>query len=131
MKTNLEVNKTNDTKFEIYTGFRKDQELQAKLCVGSSFKNDNESYYKIRLMMFPQNVYYLVKNKDSADRYTVYAKLYVPQDHNQDTNKMTSPKGRFQNPVGHAVLDSKLQSYLEIKFPMLRLSVYMSLYPKK
>lgn len=124
MQTNKKNNPTNDTKYEIFTGFRKDQELQSKLCVGSSFKNDNEVYYKIRLMLFPQNVYYLVKNKDSSDRYTVFAKMMT------DPEKPTLPV-RFQNPVGHAVLDSKLQSYLEIKFPMLRLSVYMSLYPKK
>jgi len=108
-------------KHEIFTGFRKDNLIDAKLLVGVAFKDDGVSYYKIRLMMFPGYTYYLVKNQNAADKYTVYSRMIV------DNKKQV----RFLNPVGNGILDSKLQSYLEIRFPMLRAYVYMSLYPQK
>jgi len=113
------MNKPAD-KHEIYTGFRKDNSLDSKLLVGAAFKEENATYYKIRLMMFPGQTYYLVKNKEANDRYTVYSRM-----------KHTDQKVQFLNPVGNGILDSKLQSYLEIKFPLFRAHLYMSLYPAK
>jgi hypothetical protein len=105
-------------KHEIFSGFRKEATVEAKLLVGAAFKDENVTYYKIRLMMFPGYTYYLVKNRDAVERYTVYARM-----------KTEGKEFRFLNPVGSGVLDSKLQSYLEIKFPLLRAHMYMSLYP--
>ena len=62
-------------KHEIYTGFRKDNVIEAKLLVGAAFKDDGVNYYKIRLMMFPGYTYYLVKNQNAVDRYTVYSRM--------------------------------------------------------
>lgn len=105
-------------KHEIFAGFKKEGSIDAKLLVGAAFKDNGTTYYKIRLMMFPGYTYYLVKNRDSADRYTVYSR-----------SKSENNQTKFLNPVGSATLDSKLQSYLEIKFPLLRASMFMSLYP--
>jgi hypothetical protein len=110
-------------KHEIFTGFRKENVIEAKLLVGAAFKDENTAYYKIRLMMFPGYTYYLVKNHNVVDKYTVYARMIVDE---KNRNQV-----KFLNPVGSATLDSKLQSYLEIRFPMLRATVYMSLYPQK
>lgn len=107
-------------KHEIFAGFKKEGNIEAKLLVGAAFKDDGITYYKIRLMMFPGYTYYLVKNHDSANRYTVYSRS------RNENNQI-----KFLNPVGSAALDSKLQSYLEIKFPLLRASMFMSLYPAK
>ena len=111
---------TQADKHEIFTGFKKEGTIEAKLLVGAAFKDEGTAYYKIRLMMFPGYTYYLVKNRDSADRYTVYSRSKHENNHL-----------KFQNPVGSAVLDSKMQSYLEIKFPLLRASMFMSLYSMK
>ena len=108
-------------KHEMYTGFRKDNAIEAKLLVGAAFKDDGVNYYKIRLMMFPGYTYYLVKNQNAVDKYTVYSRMMV------DDKKQL----KFLNPVGNGILDSKLQSYLEVRFPMLRAYVYMLLYPQK
>ncbi len=43
---------------EIFTAFRKENAIEAKLLVGAAFKEENENFYKIRLMMFPGQVYY-------------------------------------------------------------------------
>lgn len=111
---------TQSDKHEIFAGFKKEGTIDAKLLVGAAFKDDGTTYYKIRLMMFPGYTYYLVKNRDSADRYTVYSRA-------KNENNQT----KFLNPVGSAALDSRLQSYLEVKFPLLRASMFMSLYPIK
>lgn len=107
-------------KHEIFAGFKKESTIEAKLLVGAAFKDEGVSSYKIRLMMFPGYTYYLVKNRESVDRYTVYSRAL------RDKEQV-----KFLNPVGSAILDSKLQSYLEIKFPLLRASMFMSLYPTK
>ena len=116
-------NELRAEKHEIFTGFRKANLIDAKLLVGAAFKEVNQAYYKIRLMMFPGYTYYLVKNREGQDRYTVYSRM-VTEKNNQNQVK-------FLNPVGNGVLDSKLQSYLEVRFPMLRAYVYMSLYPNR
>ena len=107
-------------KHEIFAGFKKEGNIEAKLLVGAAFKDNGLAYYKIRLMMFPGYTYYLVKNRESADRYTVYSR-----------SKIENNQTKFLNPVGSAALDAKLQSYLEVKFPLLRASMFMSLYPVK
>ena len=112
--------KQTSDKHEIFVGFKKENIIEAKLLVGAAFKDTGTTYYKIRLMMFPGYTYYLVKNRDSADRYTVYSRAIT------ENNQM-----KFLNPVGSANLDSKLQSYLEVRFPILRASMFMSLYPVK
>lgn len=113
------MNKQSD-KHEIFAGFKKEGTIEAKLLVGAAFKDEGITHYKIILMMFPGYTYYLVKNRDSVDRYTVYSRA-----------KNEANQTKFINPVGSAILDSKLQSYLEIKFPLLRASMFMSLYPVK
>ncbi len=120
---NQKQNKALAEKYDVYTGFRKENTIEARLPVGAAFKEENANYYKIRLMMFPGYTYYLVKNHDSMDRYTVYSRML-------NTGK-NGDQVKFLNPVGSATLDPKLSSYLEVKFPMLRAYVYMSLYPQK
>jgi hypothetical protein len=114
------TNKVKSTKFEIFTGFKKNGSLEARLSAGAAFLDEGANYYKIRLMIFPQTIYYLVKNKDVYDRYTVYSKLI---------NDGTTTK--FLNPVGGGTLDRNLQSYMELKFPVLRAHLFMSLYESK
>ena len=55
-------------KHEIFTGFRKDNLIEAKLLVGAAFKDDGVSYYKIRLMMFPGYTYYFKQSQRCRDR---------------------------------------------------------------
>jgi hypothetical protein len=110
--------KTQNEKYELFTGFRKESNIEAKLLVGSAFKDQGTFYYKIRLMMFPGQTYYLVKNRESVDRYTIYSRIRTE---GQET--------RFLNPIGNGILDPKLHSFMELKFPLLKAQIYMNLYP--
>lgn len=120
---NQKRNDYKSEKYEIFTGFRKENTIEAKLLVGAAFKEQNQPYYKIRLMMFPGYTYYLVKNNNSVDRYTIYSKMI--------TDEKNKNQVKFLNPVGNGILDSRLCSYLELRFPMIKAYVYMSLYPQK
>ena len=107
-------------KFEIYAGFKKDNDLEAKVQVGTAFKNNDENYYKIKLMMFPSQTYYIVKNHAEVSRYTIFSKILVE----------ANGKNKFLNPVGSGVLDPQMLNYLELRFPLLRSYIFMSLYPQ-
>jgi hypothetical protein len=120
MNTANNMTYPKSTKYEIFTGFKKDGNLEARLPAGAAFLDDGLNYYKIRLMIFPQTVYYLVKNQDTQDRYTVYSKLIN-----------SGPQVKFLNPVGGGILVRDLQSYLELKFPVLRAHLFMSLFESR
>ncbi len=108
------------SKYEIITGFKKNGTIEAQLPAGAAFHEERTTYYKIRLMIFPQTVYYLVKNRDTNDRYTIYAKMV------NDGNNL-----KFLNPVGNGLLDRNLQSFMELRFPVLRAQLFMSLYESR
>lgn len=116
------MNKNNNTdRHQIYTGFKKENNLDAKIQVGAAFKDENASYYTLTLMMFPGTRYYLVKNFNEVGKYTIFAKMIF--------DPSRPAKMKFLNPVGYGHLDANLQSYLELKLPLLRCSLFMSLYP--
>jgi hypothetical protein len=120
MNTANNMTYARSTKYEIFTGFTKDGNLEAKLPAGAAFIDEGLNYYKIRLMIFPQTTYYLVKNKEALDRYTVYSKIIND-----------GPNTKFLNPVGGGILDRNLQCYLELKFPVLRAHLFMSLFESR
>lgn len=115
----------NEIKYELVTGFKKDGQLQNSLVAGSVYYDQGLRYYRLKLMMFPGLTYYMVKNRDSADKYTVYSKIIKDHDAAKDGVKDSV---KFQNPVGSGFLDPKLQSHLEIRFPVLRSQLFMSLF---
>ncbi len=107
---------TSCTKHEIVIGKRNQGTLEKPLLTGHAFLNAGDEFYTVKLMMFPGQTYYLVKNRDSQ-RYTVFAK------------QVSDERGtRFQNPVGLGQLLQDVM-YMEIYFPILRSQMYMSLYP--
>lgn len=68
-------NNVKSEKHEIFTGFRKENVIEAKLLVGAAFKDDGANYYKIRLMMFPGYTYYLFNPLYDVDRFG--ANIYI------------------------------------------------------
>jgi hypothetical protein len=106
------------TQHEILIGRKENGELRNQLIAGASFLNDGESFYTIRLMMFPNQAYYLTKNHESTNRYTVFSKFIK-----------TENGIKFQNPVGSGRLSVELSAYLEIYFPVIRSQMFMCLYP--
>jgi hypothetical protein len=105
-------------KYDIVIGRRVEDKLLNTLTTGLSFLNEGEEFYSIKLMMFPGQTYYLAKNRNSPDRYTIFAKLLKDEG-----------TTRFQNPVGSGRLNQDLPSHMELYFPVLRSQMYMCLFP--
>jgi hypothetical protein len=114
------IQKQEITKFEMVLAKLIDGKLTQSMLAGFAVQFEGDSHYVIRLTMFPNNPYYLCKNKGSQDGYTVFAKVVK----DPDTNAI-----RFQNPVGSGRLLPETKSHLEIRFPLIGTSVFMNLYP--
>jgi hypothetical protein len=108
------------TKFEVVLAKLGSNGLTQPMLAGFAVQFEGESHYVIRLTMFPNNPYYLSKNKGSQDGYTVFAKVLK----DPETSAI-----RFQNPVGSGRLLEETKSHLEIRFPLIGTSVFMNLYP--
>ena len=106
------------TKHQIYVGKREGNEVLEQLEVGQAYLREGENYYTVKLMIFPGQTYFLVKNRDSHDRYTMYAKVV-----------RNEGQVKFQNPVGSGRLYPELTEYLQLYVPLFRTRMFMSLYP--
>ncbi len=116
----LSVISNNLEKYKIYSARKEELGLSQLMLSGFAVKLNDEKFYTVRLLMFPNNPYYLVKNKDSLSSFTLYAKSI----RNEDGKIL-----KFQNPVGVGILKEDLKSYLEIKFHILPSFLFMTLYP--
>ncbi|MGE4133292.1 MAG: hypothetical protein AB7F86_16735 [Bdellovibrionales bacterium] len=108
----------NQTRYPIVIGKREDGRLLHTLETGSCYLQEGDSFYTLKLMIFPGTTYFLTKKKDSADRYTVFAKMVSDGE-----------RPKFLNPVGSGRLDKTLPSHMELYFPVLRSQMYMCLFP--
>lgn len=85
---------------------------------GSALRRENDSFYALRLHMFPGTTYFLSKNYGDNPHYTIFSKI------------LRSEEGiRFQNPVGSARLRPDLKTHLEMRFNLLDRPMFMSLFP--
>ena len=110
---------TENSKFELFIGKEVQGKIESSKCVGSSVFQEHERHYTLRLMALPGITYYLVKNYDSKDKYTLFARRQ------KDESGV-----RFSSPVGMARLKPELSSYLELYIPVFKAKIYMSLFPK-
>jgi hypothetical protein len=109
----------NATKYALVVGKNVSGELQNALTTGTCFLNEGDDFYTLKLMMFPGHSYFVVKNRNSQDRYTIYSKRFREGD-----------RFRFQSPVGSGRLNSELSTHMEIYFPVFQTQMFMSLYPE-
>ena len=111
-----------NTKYELVTGKAvSNGELINPMLAGYAYNYEGESHYVLRLSMFPKSFYYLIKNKDSATSYTVFSRRLVDPG---DPTKIW-----FQNPVGSGQVTEELKSHLELRFPLIGVPIFMSLFP--
>lgn len=110
---------TENQKFELFVGREVEGKLDSAKCVGSAMFQEIERHYTVKLMALPGITYYLVKNYESKDRYTLYSK------------RQRDEKGiHFNSPIGMARLKPELNSYLELYIPIFKSKIFMSLFPK-
>ena len=108
----------NCKRYDIFRGRELNGHLTGLRLAGFAFQNENENFYRVRLMFFPDNIYYISKNQ-GAD-YTIFSKMVVQEDE----------KVIFQNPVGFARIMETIRTHIYVRFPDLSSHMFMSLYPK-
>ncbi len=106
-------------KFELLLGEAAEGKLVNQKTIGSAFLHDLDKCYSVKLMALPGITYYLVKNQESSDRYTLYARKQKGED-----------RTHFLAPIGMGKLREDLSSYLELYIPTFKLKTYMCLFPK-
>ena len=105
-------------RYELYRGRETNGQLTGLRICGYAFQNESDSYYRIKLFMFPENTYYMSKNM--GDGYTLFAKMVT-----QDDGKVG-----FQNPIGFGKTMESVRTHLYVRFPDLGSHMFMSLFPK-
>lgn len=111
------VRKTLVAKHQVVCAEKNGKTLEGAFRAGEAFLHEGDDYYVLKLAAFPF-AYYLRKNKNADTNYTIFAR------------RRETPDGvRLQDPVGKASLVEELKSHLEIHIPILRLNLFMNLYP--
>jgi len=111
------VRKTLVAKHQVVCAKKIDGTLQDSYRAGEVFLHEGDDYYVLKLAAFPF-AYYLRKNKNAEANYTIFAR------------RRETPEGvRLQDPVGKASLIEDLKSHLLIQIPILRLNLFMNLFP--
>lgn len=104
-------------KHQVVCGTKSGSDLADQYRAGEAFLHEGDDYYVLKIAAFPF-AYYLRKNKNAEASYTIFAR------------RRETPAGtHLQDPVGRANLVDDLRSHLEIEIPILRLSLFMNLYP--
>jgi hypothetical protein len=107
------------TVYEIVTGSVNKGDLEYTHSVGQAKLYEGNSYYVLKLAMYREPSYFLVKNKGSLNEYTIYSKA-----------KRDEGETRFRDVVGYGRLRGDIKSYLELRFHLFNKSLFMSLFPK-
>lgn len=105
-------------KYEIVTGRQENHILKRVRYAGLCIYKEDESLYKVHLNIFPNNTYYMRKNRGNG-LFSIFSKI-----------TRTGKEIRLQDPVGHAKTVNNLKTHIAINFEVLNKTLYMSLYPK-
>lgn len=110
------------TKHDIVSGTVVDGRLEAGPRTGIALAYEGDEHYVVILSMFPTFRYYLLKNKDSATDYTIFSRRVTDAGRRQSLG--------FHYPVGSGRLIPGLTTHMELRFPLLAGSHFMSLFGK-
>lgn len=109
---------SNRKKHEVIRGTRFGLEGTKRYPAGHALFFEGTNYYVLKLWFQPERIYFISRNGDSGDSYTIYGRK------NDDRSDQVS----FQNPIGYA-RGMQDKTHLEIVLPDLPKRYYMSLFP--
>jgi hypothetical protein len=107
-------------KYRIVIGRRTDGTVKNPQYAGDALKYEGETYFVVKFSMFPITTYYLRKDPEAGDRYTLFSRKFNGKD----------GKPVFRFAVGSGQVTDDLRTHLEIQLPILGTSVFMSLVPE-
>lgn len=110
----------DNNKYELFFGKKLENKLFSPKLAGFAFYCDEHQYFSFRLCMFPRIRYFVKRNFESMDTYTIYSKIV------QDESEC-----KLLEPVGVAMIANDFKNYLSLRFHMFpHLNVYLGLFPK-
>jgi hypothetical protein len=109
-------------RFHIYTGVKQEASVAHAHQAGEAYEvdTDHKPHYIVKMWSFPGNTFYLAKNLEGDDRYTLFAKRLG-----------SGGTVNFRRPVGFGFISRDLRQHLEIQFAFPREKVFMSLFPSE
>lgn len=110
---------TNRTYHEVLRGSRMGLSDGRQYPAGYALRFSETNYYVLKLWIQQEKSYYISKNNENSDYYTIYGK--------KETN--TGSNMRLVNPVGYARMTPN-KEYLEIILPDFPNQYYMCLFAK-
>ena len=112
------TNEQKELRHELVVGRCEGGKILLTKNAGLAIRKSAETFYSLKLHMFPGLTYFLSKNFGENPNYTIFSKII-------------SDEGgvRFQNPVGAARLSNDMRTHLEIRFNLMDRRVCMSLFP--
>jgi hypothetical protein len=114
------VDYTNRTKHEVIRGARFGFPQGRQYPAGYALHFDGTDYYVLKLWFQQERTYYISKNNEESDYYTVYSKKV----------QEAGDSVRFQNPIGFA-RGIPQKTHLEVVLPDFPKHYYMSLFPEE
>ena len=106
-------------KFEIVSGKLFEGKVHNTKYAGVAYYKDEKEYYKMHLNILPNITYFLKRNRDDSS-YTIFSKMVN-----------TNDGVKFNNPVGHAKILNNLKTHMSIRFDVLNILLFMSLFPSE
>ena len=104
-------------KFEIVSGNIFEGNLHGIKYAGVAHYKQDKEYYKMHLNIFPNITYFVRKNRNTSS-YTIFSKMVN-----------TNDGVKFNNPVGHAKILDNLKTHMSVRFDVLNITLFMSLFP--
>lgn len=106
--------------FEVVSGRREEDKIFNSKLAGYGSYCEEGHYFIFRLNMFPRNRYYLTRNKDSHQHYTIYTKI------------LKTPEGvKLLDPVGNGHVPDDAKTFVNLNFLLFpKANLYLSLFPR-
>lgn len=110
----------DEESYEILQGQKHEGKIVEQKLAGFAKRSSIHNYYSFRLCMFPKNRYFLRKNRDSSNSYTIYSKFIRDGDSVQ-----------LLEPVGTGLLQDDLKDYLSLRFNLFPgIKLFLGLFPR-
>lgn len=109
-------------KYKLYTGKLYGDTLRYSKQIGYAQKYPEHEHYFIRLWMFPEQTYYLIKGETLGRDH--WYRLFAT------CNEVEGVPHYFDQ-IGNAFLSRESKQFMEIKLNFPNQRVFMSLYPKE
>ena len=104
--------------FPILIGKRQGGDLKQVKKVGRCILDRGNEFYRLKLLMFPRETYYIEKSPYNDCTFKVHSKMFFSRG-----------KAGFVDQIGSGLLENSLKRYMRLSLNLVPFTLYMDLYP--